>query len=79
MYASREDQAEPVLRQACNALERHYDAWPSGGATSPGRSTLTASPPKHYRSCPRSLKTTRRRSDPQENSRSLRTVISRIH
>jgi eukaryotic-like serine/threonine-protein kinase len=26
MYASREDQAEPVLREACNALERHYDA-----------------------------------------------------
>ncbi len=26
MYASREDQAQPVLREACNALERHYDA-----------------------------------------------------
>jgi tetratricopeptide (TPR) repeat protein len=26
MYASREDQAEPVLREACNSLASHYDA-----------------------------------------------------
>jgi tetratricopeptide (TPR) repeat protein len=25
MYASRENEAEPVLREACGALERHYD------------------------------------------------------